>query len=423
MRLLLICSIVIVNWLAACDRAASQERPKNPGKVQVNKDPFSMNFPNADAKAAALIAVFRDPEVGGNNLEKTRRAYEFLVSMGKLAVPRLLRGVSDENDDVYYRCARVLTDIGAAAVPDVRARWPKFNDAERWRMMEFMGKHDNDRGADYALSCLRSTDEKLRLKAWGYLLRHKEKRVKEEFFRNLEGSSDFPPCYEVIRGESIFDGQREIGLLIALLDNDSWAAQDRGFPKRPRLARFMPNDERMFVVLALKARNAVKSAPKLLPVLQAQGPGRGYMGALVIPMLADWGYKEAIPELKKILAIDKKLMRPGPYGMGADSVKQLAARALWQLGNEEGRQYLLALDDSKAFVAKSVALCGGKRDIPLLVSWLEDPNADVVRAACEGLARITGVDIHRGTKPTLIGPRADAPLWKKWYASSKSQKR
>jgi len=422
MRQLIVFSIAIVHCLAANDGAGGQERAKKSAEVRLDKDPFSMKFPTADAKAAALIEVFRDPEAGGQKLDLTVRAYDILVGMGTDAVPKLVEGIHDSNHYVSSQCIQALSDIGQPAVVAVRARWPKLNDAERWRLMEFLGKHDYDRGADYALDCLKSTDEEIRRKAWRYLLRHKEKRVKEEFFRNLEGKCEFPPCYAVIRDEPVFEAQREEELLIALLDKNSWAAQDRGFPKRQKLVQFMPNDERYFVLLALQARNAKKAAPALMPVLQAHGPGRGYMGALIIPMLADWGYKEAIPELQKILSIDAREMRPGPYGYTGTGVKKLAARALWQLGHEAGRQYLLALDDSKAFVAKSVARCGDKRDIPLLVSWLDDPNGDVVESACQGLARITGVNIHAGKKPEPKSSRADAILWKKWYANQQSRR-
>jgi hypothetical protein len=353
--------------------------------------------------------------------------------MGKAAVPKLLdmaTGETKTGADLFAAgcCASVLVDIGKVAVDDVRNRWPKLDDKMRWRLMEFRGRYDYDQAADYALECLKSKDAKLSLEAWSFLLKHKEKRIQDEFYRNLRGECEGTPCTYVIRREPVFDAEKEVDLLIALLAPDSWMALDKGYPARPRTIRNIPNDERYFVIDALAFRKAKRAAPAMFKMLVEKGPGRAYFAGQIVPILAEFGYKEAIPELKRILEADEKLFtNPGkPYS--PPWIKMLTARALWQLGDAKGREYLtpfLAKEhkwDTRRLVAEAYALYGEKADIPFLAGLLDDSDSGVRTAACQGLERVSGVNIHAPMKPWRRGDQVDAPLWKEWYKKEYSKK-
>ena len=422
-------AVVVACFLATLGSAAAQERADGGAKKADRDYPFSASFPTVDARVDALIKVLREENTGKNVDEHERRrerAEQSLVDLGKAAVPKLLDGV--EGSDLYSECGRVLKKMGKPAVDDVRARWPKLSHEIRWRLMEFRGLHDYEKAADYALWCLRVDSVELRSKAWGFLLKHKEKRVCEEFFCNLRGESEGPPYSGVIRREPVFDNEKEIDLLIALLHVDSWAARDLGIPHHPGENRPRPDDEREFVIDALKARKAKRAAPALLAMLAERGPGRAYYGAQIIPLLGDFGHQESIPELKRVLDCDPKLFARYPTIFHPAEMKMMAARVLFQFGDARAREFLkpeiVNSGDRYAstFVAASYALYGDKSDIPLLAKWLDHPFWDVQKAACEGLERITGVNIHAPTPAWRKSTYVDAPLWLKWYEKEYGKK-
>ncbi|MFL5341487.1 MAG: HEAT repeat domain-containing protein, partial [Gemmataceae bacterium] len=378
--------------------ASAQERVEGEPKKGDRDYPFAAAFPSVQARVEALLDVFREEAPRGNIDEweaRRDRADSALVRLGKAAAPKLLDEVA-RSSDVYPACERVLIKMGKPAVDEVRARWLKMSHEVRWRLMEFRGRHDYDQAADYALWCLTVDSLPLRSNAWGFLLEHKEKRVKEEFFRNLRGESAFPPHVSVLSRDPVFDNEKEIDLLIALLDADSWAARDVGEPHIPRTLRYRPEDQREFVIDALKARKAKRAAPALLTLLAERGPGRAYFGPVIIPLLGEYGHKEAVPELKRILETDDKQFAYRRSPLRPFDVKLLAARVLMQFGDAKGRDFLkpeIVKSGSRpaaAFIAASYAQYGDKSDIPLLAKWLDHPFWEVQRAACEGLERITG---------------------------------
>ena len=109
-------------------------------------------------------------------------------------------------------------------------------------------------------------------------------------------------------------------------------------------------------------------------------------------------------------------------------MKMMAARVLFQFGDARAREFLkpeiVNSGDRYAstFVAASYALYGDKSDIPLVAKWLDHPFWDVQKAACEGLERITGVNIHAPTPAWRKSTYVDAPLWLKWYEKEYGKK-
>ena len=69
----------------------------------------------------------------------------------------------------------------------------------------------------------------------------------------------------------------------------------------------------------------------MLKVLTEKGQGRAYLGQQIIPLLGQFGYKESIPELRRILATDCKDLARSL--VPPEGIHWLAAQALCRLGD------------------------------------------------------------------------------------------
>ncbi|HYV35991.1 MAG TPA: hypothetical protein VE988_09835 [Gemmataceae bacterium] len=209
--------------------------------------------------------------------------------------------------------------------------------------------------------------------------------------------------------------------LIALLEKNSWAAKGDGW-QWEGFAAGVPTypDCRHRIVTVLGQIDAKKAAPRLLELLKEKGSGKANWGYEIMPLLAKWGYKEAIPELKAVLASKEE-----------DAPVFSAAVCLLELKDRTGMPLLEAELKNPAGAHESVcqvlAQFGSGLDqnlVPLLVGLLDDNANDelvMVRsvAACRALAKITGIQLRPGQTEAGL---EDVPLWKAWYEKNKKSK-
>ena len=121
--------------------------------------------------------------------------------------------------------------------------------------------------------------------------------------------------------------------IIKLLDRDSWAAKGEGLlPPEGPPPPWWP-DGRPRVIESLVALKAARAVPVLLKVLIEKGSGRAYLGAQIIPFLADYGGPDCVDELKRIaFAKDEDVIRSVSYkpgdirSMAGDAANAVAAR-------------------------------------------------------------------------------------------------
>ncbi len=363
-------------------------------------------------KIETLIQVFGHPQARGENLDETNRAIKELVSIGKPAIPQILQAMLNKNLDIALSSAHALEGIGAPAVPLVRAAWPKWTEAEKWKFMRFRGKFDYAGALDFALASLSSRDGAVASQAVAYLCEHKEARARDPLLKILASG---PPAlrWDVIDGLADLGNKDVVKPLVALLKPDSWAAKGVGL--QPRFKGKAPTwwpDGRKYVIDTLAKLKARAAAPALLAVLQEKGAGKGYLGDYIIPLLGDWGCTASIPALQRILAQDRECWREN------------VARVLLQLKDRSGVPLLLQAltsgdDRERGFACRAFAQYGDKSDIPFLGQALLDDDAHVQSLACQGLERITGIVIRAPgqTKHSL----ADVPLWQAWFEKNKAK--
>jgi hypothetical protein len=148
----------------------------------------------------------------------------------------------------------------------------------------------------------------------------------------------------------------------------------------------------------------------LLKILREKGESKAYLGGFILPVLAEFGYTKAIPEMKLIV--------------NADPTDVLAAEALWQLNDRSGYHVIMNRLESERELtrrdaATTIAKLGDKRDVAILARCLDDDDWGVKAAACKGLERITGM-VKRADMRTDSSEH-DAPLWKEWFEKHKDE--
>ncbi|MCI0641816.1 MAG: HEAT repeat domain-containing protein [Gemmataceae bacterium] len=374
--------------------------------------------PYTDKAVDALIAVIGDKDASnGDKLEDTNRAIRALSALGKRAVPKLLDTIVSTNGYAAAYGGHALKEMMPVEVHDlIKERWSKVGDAEKWKLIYHFNRFDFDAACRFAVAGLEHKDETLRGQAWDYVVKYHSsiaiKPARERYLKALAGD-DMPKLrWGLLTEKPMFDAEKEADILISLLRPDAWTVKGEGRIYCCHTPPWWP-DGRDLVVTALGARKVKRAAPALINVLAEKGPGRAYLGHLIIPLLGDFGDKEAIPELKRILKTPGKDQEYSLWGLEYN--QGLAAKALWQLGDQSGRPMMqILLKSSKwgdrRFAAETIGKLGDKNDIETLGSVLDDEDWGVLRFACQGLERITGVQ-NRALGWTYTG-EYDAPLWK-----------
>ena len=289
--------------------------------------------PAVETRVKSLIAVLSDRDAAGEKLERTREAIAELVKIGEPAVPLLVKTVveADPKDGGTFNgngsaySALALDRIGKPAVGYVQALWPKLSEVDRWKLMRFRGQHDYAEALPFALASLDSRSETVCKQAVWFLGQYKEAMARRVLLDKLNTA---PPRvrWEIIESLVEIRGEEVIDALVKLLDPDSWAAKGEGHPAFPGGVPPWWPDGRPRVISALRRLKAHKAAPVVLSILQSKGPGKAYMGSVIIPYLADFGTTGCIAELRLIDAA-----RPEDFAESLGTpieIKQMAKDAI-----------------------------------------------------------------------------------------------
>jgi HEAT repeat protein len=216
-------------------------------------------------------------------------------------------------------------------------------------------------------------------------------------------------------------------VLVEQLAAGSYAAGGEGvpMPEGPGCPYYYwCRDGRGIVAWALGRLEATSAAPALLDVLREKGSGGGYLGHVIIPILGELRHREAIDELKAVLAAPTLALAPtnsrifsaGRLQDEKAAIDRLAARTLYQLGDDSGRGLLLEEietgdRDARDFGADAIGRFGTGRDVPVLIRHIRGPYA-TGRHACAGLERITGVK-PPANPSDLLEPLQE--FWSDWW--------
>jgi HEAT repeat protein len=358
------------------------------------------------------LAVLAHPEARGKNIEMTRKAFQVLRRIGKPAVPKVVQAVLDfpEALGASAYAALALEKIGAPAVEGVRAAWPKLTEAQKWKFMRFRGRFDYKASLDFALASLRSKDEAVARQAVVYVCAHKEAKARAPLLKILASG---PPYlrWEVVEGMAEYGDREAAKELIPLLKEGSWATKGEDLKYLVSPPPDWWPDGRKCVIDTLEKLKTKEAAPALLAMLQEKGMGKAYLGEDIMPLLGEWGYKESIPELRRILQAEGKYL------------SILAAKVLWQLGDRSGWLALRKAIDNDSFwvrrdACEAFGRFGDKSDLWVLATCLDDPDQEVRRLASEGMGRITGV-----TSPVPRGSPYDETAWKAWWDKNQEKYR
>jgi hypothetical protein len=379
-----------------------------------------------DRAVDALIEVLGDPKAGdGDRVDETNRAIRALTAIGRPAVPKLIDAVLGTNNNAYLYGGLALKQMSQNESRDtVRERWDRLGGADRWRLAPYVTDVHFDAIATFALDSLKHKDEAIRIPAWSFIIKHRgAQRLapgKEPFLRALAGGESPRVRWHLLTDAPVFDADKEADILIGLLRPDSWAAKGEGRVYPPGGTPPWWPDGREVVVPILGTRKVKRAAPALITVLAEKGPGRGYLGHLVIPILGDLGDQEAVPELKRVLGTPSDKQEPTLWGR--DYLHVLAAAALMQLGDPAGPAGAKELLGSKeALAGEQAALAfahhGTKDDLDTLGKLLDHESWQVRRDVCRGLERITGV-VNRPPGWSVTTEDA-APLWKEWLRKNR----
>jgi hypothetical protein len=379
-----------------------------------------------DRAVDALIEVLGDPKAAdGDRLDETNRALKALTAIGRPAVPKLIDAVLGTNYTASAYAGLTLKQMSQNESRDaVRERWDRLGDADRWRLARFVSDVNFDAVAALALGSLKHKDEAIRVPAWAFIIQHRRGQrlaaAKEPFLKALAGGESPKVRWHLLTEDPVFDAEKEADILIALLRPDSWATKGDGrIPPEGGTAPWWP-DGRELVVPILGKRRVKRAAPALITVLAEKGPGKGYLGHLIIPILGDMGDKEAVPEFKRVL--DTPSDKHERTLWGRDYLHVLAAAALMQLGDPAGRAKCKELLGSKEALASGMAALafahhGTKDDLDTLARLLDHDSWQVQRDVCRGLERITGV-VNRAPGWSVTTEN-DAPLWKDWLRKNR----
>jgi HEAT repeat protein len=388
----------------------------------------SAGDPALDRAVDALIQVLGDPKAAdGDRVEETRRAVRALVAIGQPAVPKLIDAALGTNQNASLYAGLALKEMSQNDTRDpVRERWDRLGAADRWRLARYVTDVHFNAVADFAVESLKHKDEAIRIPAWEFITRHRGAQrlapARELFFKALAGGESPKVRWHLLTEEPVFDRDQEADVLIGLLRPDSWAARGDGRIPPPGATPPWWPDGRDLVIPILGKRKVQRAAPALVNVLAEKGPGRGYLGHLILPILGDLGDKEAVPELKRVL--DTPSDKHEPTLWGRDYLHALAAAALLQLGDPAGRARGKELLGSREALAGGTAALafaryGTKEDLDVLAKLLDHESWQVRRDVCRGLERITGV-VNRPPGWSVTTEDA-APLWKDWLRKNRKE--
>ncbi|MCI0642556.1 MAG: HEAT repeat domain-containing protein [Gemmataceae bacterium] len=358
-----------------------------------------------------LIQVFRASRPIAQDFKQSLKAVEELAVIGKPAVPKLLEAVTDRDENTAMFSSGALRRIGFPAVGPVRAKWPDLTEEQKWRLMGLRGDFDYQESLGFALQSFESKNAKIRWLAIQHAGLYTEPKARPVLLRMLNTEVPERHRWFIIETLTKIPNDDVADALIALLSPDSWVAKGQGW----LLAGFPPYwwpDARCQIIPVLEKIEAKKAAPVLLDLLRAKGPGKGYFAEFILPVLAKWRYKDAIPEMKRVFA------------SGDEYHKNLAAKFLFQLNDRSAMAALLkeldsTVPESRRDACKTIAFHGDNRDVLTLGKCLNDPDDDVQIFACEGLERITGVAIRvPGQSIRTFGV---VPLWKTWVEQNRTK--
>lgn len=279
--------------------------------------PVRLLTPAEAARVDALIAVLGDREANGERLEDTRKAIAELVKLGAPVAPRLIEVVVEAdptnfgNKHGYANLA--LKNMGRPVVGPVRAAWPKLSEADRWKLMEFRGLHDYATALPFALTSLDSKSDDVLTQAVLFLGTHKERAGRAALVRKLNTA---PPRvrWSVIDSLAAIGGDEVVDEFIKLLDKNSWVAKGEGLlPPAGTPPPWWP-DGRPRLVAALHTLKAKRAVPTVLALLNERGKGHAYLGAQILPLLADFGGSECLPDLRLIRETPDAELAPSVEG-------------------------------------------------------------------------------------------------------------
>jgi hypothetical protein len=303
-------------------------------------DPPAKAGPAVDARVRELIAVLSDREARDRKSEQTGKAIAELVKIGAPAAPHLIQILVETDPKVggtfagngLAYSALALDEMGKPAVEPVRQVWAKLDEANRWKLMQFRGKHDYEAALPFGLTSLDSKSDDIVGQAVRYLGKHKEAKARESLLKKLNTAAP-RVRWDVLDALTEIGGADVVDAFIKLLDKDRWAAKGEGLlPPEGGTPPWWP-DGRPRVIEALRTLKAGKAAATLLTVLQEKGPGRAYLGAQIIPFLDDYGGPECADELKRIAfakdeQIETALIKPEHIrSLAGDAANAVSARA------------------------------------------------------------------------------------------------
>lgn len=302
------------------------------GRV-LNADPPAESDSTADARVSGLIAVLSDREANGGKLEATRKAIAGLVEIGAPAAPHLIKviieadpkasGTFAGNGPAYSALA--LDRMDKPAIESVRLVWDRLNEADRWKLMPFRGRHDYAAALPFALTSLDSKSDDIVGQAAGYLGIYQEAQARGPLLKKLNTAAP-RVRWEVLDALALLGGDDVVDAVIRLLEKGSWAAKGEGLdPPDGGMPPWWP-DGRPRVIAALRTLRATKSTPAVVTVLREKGEGRAYMGDVIVPFLLDQGGPECLAELNRIKNADPETLAPSVRR--PDKLKGLAGLAM-----------------------------------------------------------------------------------------------
>jgi len=381
------------------------------------KRPFRLEVSQIDQQAKKLIEktsrLDKHTDYG-----KARPYVKLLYLMGKPAHPDLLNAYLGGNDFA----GTALNLIGAAAQADVSTIWKDQSETNKWKLMNLKVSVEKKFAVPFAIKSLDSRTKDIRWKAIRWLGKHKTVQARSPLLRKL--NVEVPRLrWDIVDALTKIGGEDVVDAFIKLLAPDSWAAKGQGLVHPPGFTPYWWPDGREHIIRALGKLKAARSAPALLKILREKGEGKAYLGEFIIPLLGEFHYAKAIPQLERILTTPDL----GGFPKGRPSldpkatkakVNRLTARALCQLGDTTGcdllsRELKAGHWAHRRFAAETFARFGTKEDVPLLAGCLRDRDSQVLRWVCRGLERITGT--VRRKKGWAECTENDSGLWLVWW--------
>jgi len=376
-------------------------------------------------KLLAALAVFYEkrltPQDSAEGPKRTHFCINLLRLIGRRAHADIVAAYLAGNG--YAGAA-----LDVAASPYVASVWARLSEADRWKLVALEKCVEAKAAMALALASLDSDSQEHQRKAITWLGKHKAAEGRAPLLKRLNTAA-LQLRWDIVEALTQIGGEDVVAALIALLAPDSWAAKGLGLVPPPGFPGYYWPDGRVIIVRALGELGDARAAPALFKVLEEKGPGRGYLAEFIVPVLAQLGYKEAIPTLRTILAAETLAGVPAdkpwinPAAVRA-TVRRLTAAALYRLGDSSGRDLLLQELKSgdwmtRRFAAEALARYGVKRDVSALAACLNDRDWEVNLWACRGVARLTGALGQKKDWMTVDGQ--DGGMLLLWWDKHKAE--